>query len=207
MVLPRIFFYILTVSGQRRPILSLTLYPQSWDFLLFMMVPTSLKNLMSTVDLLDENKKCKWMGHDKIRNTEKSVRNLTHELEIDSITSTNNKYKIFAWIFRFLDHFSKFARFHTFSSFIEQYDPSFHLFEHIYDTEGLFYFDIFRIRMRNRLYILYSGEFLYTLFIFFHCLAKMFKAIRDSKNSNHALSIKKFFDKTTIFYTICPVPP
>lgn len=174
---------------------------------LWMMVSTSLKNLMSSIDLLDENKKCKRMGHDKIRNTEKSVRNLTHELEIDSIASTNNKYQIFAWIFRFFDHFSKFACLHTFSSFIEQYDHSFYLFEHIDDTESFFYFDIFGVGMRNRLYILYSGEFLYTLLIFFHRFTKMFKAIRDSKNRNHALSIKKFFDKTTIFYTICPVPP
>ena len=59
--------------------------------------------------------------------------------------------------------------------------------------------------MRNGLYFLNRDEFLYTFFVFLDTFIKMFIAISNGKNGNHELSIEKFFDKTIIFYTICPV--
>ena len=75
------------------------------------------------------------------------MRNLRKYFQIETIASPDDEYDIFAPILRIFEHFREFARLHPFSSFIEEDDLSFHLFEHFHHEECLFHSDIFGIGM------------------------------------------------------------
>ena len=75
------------------------------------------------------------------------MRNTIKYFQIETIASPDDEYDIFASILRIFEHFREFARLRPFSSFIEEDDLSFHLFEYFYDEECLFYSDIFWIGM------------------------------------------------------------
>ncbi len=84
----------------------------------------------------------------------------------------------------------EFTGFHTFSSLIEEYDPSFHLFEGIYDEKSLFYFDVFGVCMRDRLYPFYRHEFRYTFCVFFYAFIEVFVPISNCKDRDHSVKGK-----------------
>ena len=153
-----------------------------------MMVSRTLHYFMSPIDLLYKDKKCERMRHDKIRNSKSLVWYIREYFEINTITPSDDKNNLFTQIFRIFEHCMEFTRSYTFSSFIEEYDASFHLFEGIYDEESLLYFDIFRICMRNWLDTFYSSEFAYTFFVFFYASIEMFIPISNSKNRNHSIT-------------------
>ena len=106
------------------------------------------------------------MWHDEIGNLESLMWDLCKNLEIEPVASSDDKGDIFARIFRFFEHFTEFTCLHTFSSFIEQYDPSFHLFERFYDSERFLDFYIFRIGVGYGFYRLQSDHFLCSFSVF-----------------------------------------
>lgn len=130
------------------------------------------------------------MRHDKTRNSKSQMRDICKYFEIDPIAPSDDKNTIFTRVFRIFEHFREFARLHTFSPLIEEYDPSFHLFEGIHDQKGLFYFDVFGVCMRDRFDTFYRREFRYTFFVFFYTSIKVFVPISNSKNRNHRVKWK-----------------
>ena len=141
------------------------------------------------------------MRHDEIGDPYRLMWNLGKNLEIDPVASPDDKYGIFACILRFFEHFSELARLHTFSSLVEQYDPSFRFFQCFYDRECFFDFYIFRIGMRDRFYGLESDHFLCSFPIFRYCFTKMFESVGDGKDSDHGRIIQKNQESQKNFLT------
>ena len=168
---------------------------------------------MSSIGLLDQNKKGKWVWHDEFRDPHRLMRDIREYLQIDTIATTDDECDVYAGIFRILEHFREFARLRPFSSFIEEDDLSFHLFEYFYDEECLFYSDIFWIGMWDRFYTFDSGEFLYTLFVFSYCFREMLEAVSDSKYGYHEMHdteksklSKNFLTRAAFFIQSARVP-
>ena len=178
------------------------------------MIPRTLHDLVSTIDLFHQDKKSKWVWDDEVRNLHRSMRNLRKYFQIETIASSGDEYYIFAPILRIFEHFREFARLHPFSSFIEEEDPSFHLFKSFYDRESLFHSDIFGIGMWDGFYTFYMSKFLYTFFVFFYGFWEMFEAVSDSKYRDHkTYSIEKsklsknFLTRGAFFIQSARVPP
>lgn len=178
------------------------------------MIPTPFHDLVSTVDLFEEDEESEWVWHDEIGNFESLMGNICKNLEIEPVASSDDKGDIFARIFRFFEHFTEFTCLHTFSSFIEQYDPSFHLFERFYDSERFLDFYIFRIGVRNGFYRLQSDHFLCSFSVFWYRFTKMFESVGDGEDRNHRHIIQKneesqknFLTRGLFFIQSAHVPP
>lgn len=144
------------------------------------------------------------MGHHEIWYTEHTGFEFAHDLQIHSVASSYHEGDIRALILRILDHIGEFAGGHAFAALIEEDDDSFNFLQILHDEERLLDLDILRIGVRDGLQMFHSDEFLCTFEVFIHGSGEVLVPIRNGKNCDHDASIKKFFDKTTQLYTICP---
>ena len=89
-----------------------------------MMVPTSLENLMRTIELLEEHEKCERVRKYEIWDLQESGMDIMDERKIDPITPSKDEYEILALISTRSDHLCKIERIHRLPSFITEYHGS-----------------------------------------------------------------------------------
>jgi hypothetical protein len=151
-----------------------------------MVVPASLKYLMRSIYLLDEDKGGKTMGHDKVRDFDDFWFDLCKKFKIHSITSPDDEDDILASIASIFDEFRESASRECFASFIEKIDGSFELLQRLKDGKSLLHYDILDIGMRNRLEGDMPQILVSSFFVFVDRNRKMLMSVRDRKDCDHS---------------------
>jgi hypothetical protein len=150
-------------------------------YILRMMIPASLDNLMSAIDLLHEHEEGERVWHDEVRDPDRLVWDISEELQIHTITPADDEGDIFTLVLRVLDRLDECRCRETHSSLIEKDDLSLRLREDLHDHDSFSDLDILTIGMRDGLETLDSGEFLYTLLVFCYSFSEMFVSVGDGQ--------------------------